>query len=123
MRFAHRPAHRRRTTARAALAALWSCFLAAAAVAEPRVEHSDGARCQTDALEQWYCAANPEGSAVLDKLGRVVCAPGACVKQETPDEEEWLCSTTPGGRAEAAPAGPRCDGECRTPEATACKKL
>ena len=114
--------HRRRRVPSIALAACLTWFVNVAANAVD-VEHSAGARCLTDALDQWYCAADPRGSAVLDKLGRVVCAPGACVKQDTPDEEEWLCSTTPGGRAIADPAGPRCDGDCRPPEATACKKL
>lgn len=86
-------------------------------------DHSAGAHCQADALENWYCSADSRGSAVVDELGRVVCAPGACVKQDTRDQDRWLCSWTPGGRAAAAPAGPVCDGECRPPEATACKKL
>ena len=109
---------------RGALAACLTFLIGIAAHAAGDVEHSAGARCQTDALEQWYCAADPKGSAVVDPLGRVVCAPGACVKQETKDgKEEWLCSTTPGGTATAAPEGPRCEGRCRPPEATACKKL
>lgn len=108
---------------RAALAACLTLMIGVAAHAAGDVEHSAGARCRTDALEQWYCAADPEGSAVVDELGRVVCARGACVKQETQDGKEWLCSTTPGGRAAAAPEGPSCDGGCRPPEATACRKL
>jgi hypothetical protein len=98
--------------------------LCAAASAGAAADHSRGERCQADALENWYCAADPQGSAVIDKLGRVVCAPGACVKQETQDQEEWLCASMPGGNVAAVPAGPPvCDGGCRAPEATACKKL
>jgi hypothetical protein len=89
--------------------------------AEP--QHSGGQACQADALEQWYCASDPQGTAVLDKLGRVVCAPGACVKLEVEGEEDWTCASTPGGRAAVAPpASPVCDGGCRKPEATECKK-
>jgi hypothetical protein len=79
-------------------------------------------RCQQDALEEWYCPTDPLGTAVLDPLGRVVCAPGACVKQED-EGGGWLCSTEPGGNASSTPKGPVCDGECRAPEATACKKI
>jgi hypothetical protein len=94
----------------------------APARAEPP-EVSDGQRCKADALEKWYCAA-PRGSAVVDALGRVVCAPGACVKQDTPDpKDEWLCSWEPGGGATPVAGGPpECDGKCRPPEATACKQ-
>jgi hypothetical protein len=104
--------------------ALAGWVICLASTAGAAADHSAGVRCQADALEHWYCAADPQGSAVVDQLGRVVCAPGACVKQETQDQEEWLCSSEPGGRATAVPAGPPvCDGECRPPEATACKKL
>ncbi len=114
-------AHRRWRFVSIALAA---GVIGAASSAGAAADHSAGVRCQTDALKKWYCAADPRGSAVVDKLGRVVCAPGACVKQETQDQEEdWLCSSTPGGTATAAPAGPVCDGTCQPPEATACKKL
>lgn len=119
MRSAQRPC----AVAPTLLAVCLTCLSGAAADGIEPAEHSDGTRCRTDALEQWYCAADPRGSAVVDPLGRVVCAPGACVKQDTEDGEEWLCATAPGGRAAAAPEGPRCDGECRPPEATACKKL
>lgn len=112
--------HRRCRFVPIALAAWVICAASSAGAA---AEHSAGTHCRADALEKWYCAADPQGSAVVDKLGRVVCAPGACVKQETQDQEDWLCSSTPGGRAAAAPAGPVCDGTCRPPEATACKKL
>lgn len=76
-------------------------------------------RCQIDALDKWFCAADPLGTAVVDKLGRVVCAPGACTKHE----QEWVCSTVSGGKAATAPEGPVCDGECRQPEATDCEKV
>ena len=100
-----------------------ACASSTAAHAQP-TQHS-GQHCLADALEKWYCAADPNGSAVLDSLGRVVCAPGACVKQETQDtKDEWLCSSEPGGAARAVPGGPpECDGKCRQPEATACKQL
>ena len=42
-------------------AALLAC--GAADAAPPQV------RCQQDALENWYCAADEKGVAVLDKLG------------------------------------------------------
>ncbi|HKA13488.1 MAG TPA: hypothetical protein VKH41_00605 [Myxococcota bacterium] len=84
-----------------------------------------GDHCQADALEKWYCAIDPRGTAVVDNLGRVVCAPGACVKQDArePDEREWWCASTPGGSATATPKRPVCEGGCRLPEATQCKKL
>ena len=81
-------------------------------------------RCAADALEEWYCAAEPLGSAVVDNLGRVLCAPGACVKQDVQgDEREWLCSTKVGGAARAMIEGPECDGECRAPDAKECRKI
>jgi len=98
------------------LAALIACG-ASSAQDEPK-------RCQTDALEKWYCAVDPHGSAVVDKLGRVLCAPGACAKPEVEEKEkDWICSSVSGGRATASPTGAVCDGECRAPEATACKKI
>ena len=106
------------------LAAVAALVIAVAPGAGAETEQSGGARCLSDALEQWYCAREPKGAAVIDELGRVVCAPGACVKQDdTPDRKGWVCSTTPGGRAAASPAGPVCDGQCRAPEATACQKV
>jgi len=77
-------------------------------------------RCRTDALDKWYCAADPLGTAVVDDLGRVVCAPGACTKA---DEKGWMCSSLPGGNAALTPSGPVCDGQCRAPEATECRKV
>ena len=94
------------------LAACLACRTASAA--------DESKRCRTDALEKWYCASDPQGTAVVDELGRVVCAPGACAKVE---EQGWLCSSVSGGRAAATPKGPVCDGECRTPEATDCEKV
>jgi hypothetical protein len=115
-------AQRRIVRVLAAVGAVCGVGSSAPARAEP-AQHS-GQHCQADALEKWYCAADPRGSAVVDSLGRVVCAPGACVKQDTQDtKEEWLCSSEPGGRATAVPEGaPTCDGRCRPPEATACKQ-
>jgi hypothetical protein len=76
-------------------------------------------RCATDAMDEWSCAVDPRGSAVVDGLGRIVCAPGSCVKHE----EEWVCSAVSGGAASSTPEGPVCDGECRGPEAKDCKKV
>jgi hypothetical protein len=97
---------------------LAACAIGAAAPSPVRV------RCQADALQEWYCAAEPQGSAVVDNLGRVLCAPGACVKGDVQgDEKDWLCSSKAGGRATSLPEGPVCDGECRAPEAKQCKKI
>ena len=98
------------------LVACVGCVLCAAAGAQER------ARCLQDALEQWYCSTDPLGTAVVDSLGRVVCAPGSCVKQKD-EGGGWLCSIDPGGSAALTPEGPVCDGECRAPETTACKKI
>jgi hypothetical protein len=106
-------------TAQRSLALLQILLAAFLACGASSVEN-DPKRCKTDALEKWYCATNPDGTAVVDDLGRVVCAPGACVKVE---EQGWICSSLPGGRAAATPKGPVCDGECRTPEATDCEKV
>jgi hypothetical protein len=108
--------------AMAVLSAVAVCGSAAARADE--FEHSAG-HCQEDALKKWYCAEDAKGSAVVDSLGRVLCAPGACVRQDTQDtKQEWLCSSESGGRAVAVPAGPpECDGKCRAPETTACKQL
>jgi hypothetical protein len=94
---------------------LAACLVCGAASAQDEPK-----RCRTDALEKWYCATDPHGTAVVDELGRVVCAPGACAKVK---EQGWICSSVSGGRAAATPEGPVCDGECRTPEATACEKV
>ncbi len=81
---------------------------------EPR-EH-----CRADALEEWWCPASPQGTAVVDKLGRVLCAPGACVETDA----GWACSSVPGGSAGwRADEGPVCDGDCRPPLASDCRKM
>jgi hypothetical protein len=96
---------------------LAGCVLCAAPMAHA------GDRCKRDALEQWYCASDPRGTAVVDPLGRVVCAPGDCVKQDK-EGDGWLCSQQLQGKAVATPEGVVCDGgECRAPESTACKKI
>jgi hypothetical protein len=97
---------------------LVGCVVCAAAPAAAQARE----RCQQDALDEWYCAADPLGIAIVDALGRVVCAPGECVKPED-EGGGWLCSSEPGGRASLSPEGPVCDGECRAPEATACEKI
>jgi hypothetical protein len=97
-----------------------SIALAAAFVGGANGAPAESERCRTDALDKWYCASDPHGTAVVDQLGRVVCAPGGCAKV---DERGWLCSTVPGGKASLSPTGPTCDGECRAPEATACEKM
>ena len=75
--------------------------------------------CETDALGKLYCAKTPEGTAVVDDLGRVLCAPGDCVEFEG----DWMCSTTAGGAAGIAPDGPVCGGDCRPPTASECEEL
>jgi hypothetical protein len=100
------------------LAAFFACGAA-------NVEN-ESKRCRTDALDKWYCASDPGGSAVVDELGRVVCAPGSCAKTDGKEGKEgkgWICSSISGGRAATTPEGPVCDGECRAPEATECKKV
>ena len=87
--------------------------LAAAAAAGP----PPAGRCARDALERWFCASDPKGSAVVDNLGAVVCAPGRCVEVE----DEWQCSSVSGGRAERTPDGAECQGECRAPRAVDCQ--
>ena len=106
-------------TAQRSLAIL-QILLAACLVCGATSVETEPNRCRTDALEKWYCAADPRGTAVVDELGRVVCAPGACAKVE---EKGWICSSVSGGRAAATPKGPVCDGECRAPEATECQKI
>jgi len=108
-----RPAHRGLAALQIVLVGFLLCGASTGPDADPR-------RCRTDALEKWYCAADPRGSAVVDDLGRIVCAPGACTKVE---KDGWMCSTLPGGKAIATPTGPVCDGECRAPETTECKKV
>ena len=108
---------------RRTLQILLATCVALSAAGVRAAERSSGANCKADALENWYCAADPLGSAVVDALGRVVCAPGACVRQQIEDKEDWICSSVSGGKADATPPGPPvCDGGCRSPEATACRK-
>jgi hypothetical protein len=104
--------HVRRDFGIALLAGATLLACAAADAAPPQT------RCQQDALENWYCAADEKGVAVLDTLGVVLCSPGACVEME----DEWQCSAVSGGRAELTPDGPNCDGGCRTPRAVDCTR-
>ena len=99
--------------------ALSQILLAACLVCSTASAQDEPKRCLTDALDKWYCATDPQGTAVVDELGRVVCAPGACAKVE---EQGWVCSSVPGGRAAATPKGPVCDGDCRAPASTDCEK-
>ena len=107
------------STTRRSLAIL-QIVLAACLVCGAAGDPEDAKRCRKDALDKWYCPTDPLGTAVVDELGRVLCAPGECAKV---DEQGWMCSTVPGGKSAATPSGPVCDGECRAPETTACKKL
>jgi hypothetical protein len=107
------PLQRARRTARFALLASAALLASGVAHAEPPQR-----RCQQDALESWYCAADEKGVAVLDNLGVVLCAPGACVEVE----DEWQCSAVSGGRAALGPDGPICDGGCRAPRAVDCTR-
>ena len=106
-------------TAQRSLAILQILLAAFLACGATSVE-TEPNRCRTDALEKWYCAADPRGTAVVDELGRVVCAPGACAKVE---EKGWMCSSLPGGRAAATPQGPCATasaGRPRPPNARRC---
>jgi hypothetical protein len=76
-------------------------------------------RCLKNALERWFCAADPEGVAVIDGLGSVVCAKGQCVEAD----DEWHCSPASGGKAELTPEGPVCEGGCRSPRAADCERM
>ena len=75
-----------------------------------------GPQCQKDALDQWFCPADPKGVAVLDNLGKVVCSPGRCIEVG----DEWQCSAVSGGSAQQTPDGPVCEGGCRAPRAVDC---
>jgi hypothetical protein len=77
------------------------------------------ARCRQDALGRWFCPSDPNGVAVTDNLGAVVCAAGSCVELE----DEWHCSATSGGSAELTPEGPVCEGGCHTPRAAECDRI
>ena len=76
-------------------------------------------RCQKDALEQWYCAADPKGTAVRDVLGEVVCAPGRCLELDG----EWQCAADSGGGVQRTPEGPECAGGCRAPRSVDCERM
>ena len=91
-------------------------LVALAGLAAPAAAQTAPPRCLQDALERWFCAADPKGAAVIDNLGKVVCAPGRCARLE----DEWLCSSVSGGEAAVTPDGPVCAGECRAPRAVDC---
>jgi hypothetical protein len=95
-----------------ALALLLSLAAGAAAAQEP----PPAGRCLSDALERWFCASDPNGTAVVDNLGAVVCAPGRCVEVE----DDWECASVSGGGAALTPEGAVCDGGCRAPRAVDC---
>jgi hypothetical protein len=88
-------------------------LVAGAAAAQP----APAGRCRRDALERWFCASDPNGVAVRDNLGAVVCAPGRCVEVE----DEWECASVSGGGAELTPDGVVCDGGCRAPREIDCE--
>ena len=92
--------------------------LLALSASGPAAAASPQGRCRQDALDNWFCAADPKGVAVLDNLGVVVCAPGRCVEVE----DEWQCSTVSGGGAELTSDGPICEGGCRAPRAVDCDR-
>jgi hypothetical protein len=99
--------------ARIPSAVLWFLLAAGAAAAQ----QSPAGRCIQDALGAWYCASDPRGSAQVDNLGAVVCAPGRCVEVG----DEWECSSVSGGGAERTPDGPVCEGGCRAPRSVDCE--
>jgi hypothetical protein len=76
-------------------------------------------RCLKNALEHWFCAADPRGVAVIDNLGSVVCAAGRCVEAD----DEWHCASDSGGRAELTPEGPVCEGGCVSPRSADCERM
>ena len=99
----------------------------ASLVATPvRAVETSLARCAADALGRPACARDPRGVAVKGDLGEVRCAPGACVRAESPQpttwDDEWMCSGVAGGAATLTESGPRCDGGCRPPRATDCEE-
>ena len=102
---------------RAGIAVVAAVSLAGLVGAAPDLDEQEP--CLADALEEWWCAEDAQGTAVIDGLGRVVCAPGACVKQDA----DWVCSSVAGGAAGLTPEGPVCDGGCRPPSAGECRKL
>lgn len=88
-------------------------LLAAPAVAQ-------AGRCARNSLGETSCAREENGTAVLNGLGEVVCAPGACVR-ESETAVAWSCSSVPGGSARfEVGEGPVCEGGCIEPEQTRC---
>lgn len=80
-------------------------------------------RCQQNALGATFCAEQEDGSAVINGLGEVVCAPGGCVR-ESETSTNWRCSSLPGGSARwEVGVGASCDGGCITPEQTRCVSM
>lgn len=75
--------------------------------------------CASDALGETWCAKDERGSAVVDTLGRVVCAPGMCVEHDG----EWTCSSVSGGSAGLSREGPVCDGRCQRPAMEECEAV
>lgn len=100
---------------------LLALALALSASAQPVPPPAGTDHCKSNALGEWWCAENELGTAVVDGLGRVVCAPGACIRD---DDSEWHCARAPGGDAGWSPeAGASCDGGCESPEGSHCEKL
>jgi hypothetical protein len=95
------------------LTLLFTVLFAGATAAQP----PPAGRCLQDALERWFCASDPNGSAVVDNLGAVVCAPGRCVEID----DDWECASLSGGGAERTPEGAVCEGGCRAPRAVDCE--
>jgi hypothetical protein len=80
----------------------------------------DGRSCRDNAIGQRFCAPDATGTAVLDGLGRVLCAPGRCVAVD----DGWLCSSEPDGAASLDREGtPQCEGRCVAPESTDCEEV
>jgi hypothetical protein len=101
----------------------WLSPLAAACTLAAAPAAAQEPHCQRNVLGEAFCAKEPNGVAVVDALGVVVCAPGRCVRG-VGDDDEWHCSYVPGGDAHLDPAGePLCEGGCRTPRAGECEQL
>jgi hypothetical protein len=86
---------------------------APAALAQPH--------CQPDTMGNTYCAKSPGGVAVIDGLGQVACAPGACVNAGR-DEVVWRCSPVDSGWAQMGENGPECQGGCVDPSPNECQE-
>jgi hypothetical protein len=90
-----------------------------AATTAPTPPEAATPSCSEDALGTRYCAPQPTGTAVLDTLGRVLCAPGRCVLVD----DAWHCAVAPAGAAYVGRDGePECDGGCEPPEHGYCKE-